>query len=190
VSPPFTIASGTWAHFVSTRKHIPWLATNNVLVVAWLAWGTMQIKNDWSWRTLTLLQALPAVIQITFIYWVPESPRWHISKDRPEEALRTLAYYHANGDEHNPTVVFEYQEIKETLRLEFEFKSSSNYSDFVKTKGNRYRLAILVSLGIISQYSGNALFSNYMNLIYNSMGITDQNQKIPVRFMKPIAEHI
>jgi hypothetical protein len=143
----------------------------------------MQIKNDWSWRTLTLLQALPAVIQLTFIYWVPESPRWHISKDRPEEALKTLAYYHANGDEHNPTVQFEYQEIKETLRLEFEFTKTSNYSDFMKTKGNRYRLAILVSLGIISQYSGNALFSNYMNLIYNSMGITDQNQKIPVCFM-------
>jgi hypothetical protein len=145
----------------------------------------MQIKNDWSWRTLTLLQILPAVIQIAFIYWVPESPRWHISKDRPEEALKTLAYYHANGDEHNPTVQFEYQEIKETLRLEFEFRKTSNYSDFLKTKGNRYRLAILVSLGIISQYSGNALFSNYMNLIYNSMGITNQNQKIPVCSIHP-----
>jgi hypothetical protein len=54
--------------------------------------------------------------------------------------------------------------------------------DFLKTKGNRYRLAILISLGIISQYSGNALFSNYMNKIYNGMGITSQNQKIPVSF--------
>ena len=39
---------------------------------------------------------------------------------------------------------------------------------------------LLISLGIISQYSGNALFSNYINLIYNSMGITKQGQKIPV----------
>ena len=52
--------------------------------------------------------------------------------------------------------------------------------DFLRTKGNRYRLALLISLGIISQYSGNALFSNYMNLIYNSMGITSQSQKIPL----------
>lgn len=112
---------------------------------------------------------------------VPESPRWHISKDRPDEALKTLAYYHANGDEQNATVQFEYQEIKETLRLEFEFRKTSNYTNFLKTKGNRYRLAILISLGIISQYSGNALFSNYMNLIYESMGIKKQSQKIPVR---------
>lgn len=38
------------------------------LVVAWLAWGTMQIKSNWSWRSLTLLQIFPAVIQIVFIY--------------------------------------------------------------------------------------------------------------------------
>lgn len=38
------------------------------LVVAWLAWGTMQIHSDWSWRILTLLQIFPAVIQLTFIY--------------------------------------------------------------------------------------------------------------------------
>jgi hypothetical protein len=111
---------------------------------------------------------------------VPESPRWHVSKERYEEALATLAKYHANGDTQNATVQFEFREIKETLRLEFEYRKTSNYTDFLKTKGNRYRLMLLISLGIISQYSGNALFSNYMNIIYNSMGITKQSQKIPV----------
>jgi hypothetical protein len=61
-----------------------------------------------------------------------------------------------------------------------QYANNSSYFDFMKTKGNRYRLALLISLGIISQYSGNALFSNYTSLIYNSMGITDQNKKIPV----------
>jgi hypothetical protein len=103
-----------------------------------------------------------------------------MSKERYEEAETILANYHANGDKTNPTVRFEYKEIRETLRLEFEFKKSSSYTDFLKTKGNRYRLALLISLGVISQYSGNALFSNYMNKIYDSAGITIQNQKIPV----------
>jgi len=150
------------------------------IFVAWIAWGTLQIHNDWSWRTITLLQILPATIQLTFIYWVPESPRWHIANDRPEEALATLAKYHANGDVHNTTVQFEYQEIKETLRLEFLAKKTSSYADFLRTRGNRYRLMLLISLGIISQYSGNALISNYMSIIYGSMGIKNQNQKIPL----------
>jgi MFS family permease len=56
----------------------------------------------------------------------------------------------------------------------------SSYLDFFKTKGNRWRLAIIISLGIISQYSGNALFSNYTALIYKGAGISDDNQTIPV----------
>lgn len=39
----------------------------------------------------------------------------------------------------------------------------------------------IISLGIISQYSGNALFSNYSNLIYEGAGIMSQNKKMPVR---------
>ena len=46
------------------------------VVVAWTAWGTMYIKNDWSWRSLTLIQVFPAVIQIIFI--------WCRSPARPE----------------------------------------------------------------------------------------------------------
>lgn len=117
------------------------------------------------------------MIQIIFLWWIPESPRWHMAHERHDKALDTLAKYHANGDRTNPTVVFEYNEIKETIALEYAHKKNSGYLDFLRTKGNRYRLMILVSLGIISQYSGNALVSNYSNILYEGAGIKDQAQK-------------
>ena len=92
-----------------------------------------------------------------------------------------LAYYHAGGQVDNATVQFEYKEIRDTIQIEKEVLNESSYLDFFRTKGNRWRLAILISLGIISQYSGNALFSNYINLIYEGAGITSQSQKIAVR---------
>jgi hypothetical protein len=32
------------------------------------------------------------------MYFLPESPRWLVAKDRHEEALRVLAKLHAGGD--------------------------------------------------------------------------------------------
>ena len=153
-----------------------------------IGYGLQFVPNDWSWRALTLFQIVPSLCQITFIWWVPESPRWLISKDRNEEALHTLAKYHANGDEQNATVQFEYREITETLRLEKEVAHSTSYMDFFRTKGNRWRLAIIISIGIISQYSGNAVISNYSHLIYETAGITGQQQQLGVR--KTLALHV
>lgn len=91
-----------------------------------------------------------------------------------------LAYYHANSDVHNMTVQFEYREIRETIAMEVHAKRNSSYLDFFKTKGNRYRLFILITLGIFSQYSGNAMFSNYANIIYQGAGITKEKQNLGV----------
>jgi hypothetical protein len=107
----------------------------------------MQIEGNWSWRTITLLQIVPSTIQLAFIYWVPESPRWLVDKGRNDEALNMLAHYHAGGDVSNPTVQFEYREIRDTITIEKEVTKESSYLDFFRTKGNRWRLAIIVSLG-------------------------------------------
>lgn len=148
------------------------------LFVSWLSFGTNYLGNEWSWRVPALLQAFPSLIQLCFIWWVPESPRYLIAKDKHDQALEILGRYHANGNINHPTVQFEYREIRETLALELEAKKSSSYIDFVRTKGNRYRLAILISLGIFSQWSGNAIISNYSSKLYDSAGVTDSTAKL------------
>jgi sugar porter (SP) family MFS transporter len=148
------------------------------LICAWISFGTSFTGGNWSWRIPTLIQVVPSVIQLSFIWWIPESPRWLISKDRSDEALNILGYYHADGDNNAPLVQFEYAEIKETIRLEFLYRKTSRYTDFFKTKGNRYRLAIIVSLGLISQLSGNSLLSYYSNIIYDSVGVTATTTKL------------
>jgi len=111
---------------------------------------------------------------------IPESPRWLMSKDRTDEALATLGKYHANGNTEDPTVQFEYLEIKETLRLEFLYKKTSSYLDFLKTRGNRYRLLLIASLGLFSQWSGNGLVSYYATNVYDSIGITNSDSQLGI----------
>jgi MFS family permease len=54
-----------------------------------LAWYAMQLHG--SWRLLLLLCSIPGFVSLLFAYlWVPESPRWLMTKGRSEEALDIL----------------------------------------------------------------------------------------------------
>lgn len=43
------------------------------IVAAWLTFGTNHIPNNWSWRVPSIVQAFPSLLQILFIWFVPES---------------------------------------------------------------------------------------------------------------------
>ncbi|KAI6383080.1 hypothetical protein MCOR25_000268 [Pyricularia grisea] len=148
------------------------------VLVAWTAFGTDTLNNEWSWRIPAFLQSIPSIIQLLGIYWVPESPRFLIANDRDDEALQILAKYHANGDTQNATVQFEFREIRETIKMEQAANKHSSYMDFFRTPGNRYRLMILISLGLFSQWSGNAIISNYSAILYENAGITDSTARL------------
>lgn len=70
--------------------------------------------------------------------------------------------------------------------MELKAKTSSSYLDFFRTPGNRYRLMILISLGFFSQWSGNAIISNYANLLYEGVGISSSTTKLGVSLDCPI----
>ena len=42
------------------------------LICGWTAFGTAHIAGNWSWRLPTLLQGMFSVIQLMFIWWIPE----------------------------------------------------------------------------------------------------------------------
>ncbi|PLB54785.1 hexose transporter protein [Aspergillus steynii IBT 23096] len=146
------------------------------IVAAWLTFGTNNIKSDWAWRAPTVVQAVPSVLQIIFIWFVPESPRFLIYKGKNEQALKVLADCHANGDQMDEVVQLEMHEIQETIRLEKEYESS-NWMELIRTKGNRHRMIICISAGLFSQWSGNGLVSYYIAKILESIGYTSSVQQ-------------
>ncbi|KAG6847158.1 hypothetical protein C0991_002290, partial [Blastosporella zonata] len=72
---------------------------SGAIIAAWTTFGTFKINSTWAWRVPSALQALPSVLQVCLIWFCPESPRWMVSKGKDAEALKTLAYYHADGNE-------------------------------------------------------------------------------------------
>jgi sugar porter (SP) family MFS transporter len=150
------------------------------IIAAWTTFGTFRIASSASWRIPSGMQGLPSIIQLLGLYFVPESPRWLVSKDRNEEALAFLAKYHAEGDENDTLVQFEYAEIRSALAHERSIDRGSwfqNYAEFVRTPGNRKRLFILLWCACITQMSGNAFISYYLSPVLTSVGLTTSLQQ-------------
>jgi MFS family permease len=125
------------------------------IVAAWVTYGTFRINNTWSWRIPSLLQGVPSALQILLIFLViPESPRWLISNGRDEEALKTICYYHCNGDESDPLLQFEYQEIKQAIVFDQEMNKAATYKSLFMTPGNRRRMLAIIPYSFFTQWSG------------------------------------
>ncbi|RPD54434.1 general substrate transporter [Lentinus tigrinus ALCF2SS1-7] len=144
------------------------------IIAAWTTFGTFHVPTSWSWRIPSAIQALPSVIQVLLVmFTLPESPRWLCSKGREEEALRTLAYYHAKGDRTDPLVEYEFEEIRAAIKFDREVAANVGWLSLIRSPGNRRRLRIMIAIAFFSQWSGNNLISYYMNKIFDAVGITD-----------------
>ncbi|OBT54442.1 hypothetical protein VE04_05487 [Pseudogymnoascus sp. 24MN13] len=138
--------------------------------------GTVEIKGNWSWRLPSILQICPSLLQICFVFCLPESPRWLISKDRDEEAYAVLVKYHAEGDTDSILAKAEMAQIKSTIKMELEH-SKQSWTDMIRTSGMRRRVVIAMMLGLFTQMSGNTLLSYYSNLLFELMGYTTKFAK-------------
>ncbi|KKY19262.1 putative sugar transporter [Diplodia seriata] len=142
------------------------------ILASWTTFGTEAYQGSWAWRIPTVLQAGYPLVQLAFIYWLPESPRWLIAKERAAEAERILATYHAAGDASSPLVRREVAEITSAIRLE-QTSQATTWATLVATPGNRKRLFVSVCLGAFAQWNGIGVVSYYLTLVLDTIGITD-----------------
>jgi MFS family permease len=128
------------------------------LLAAGITFGTNSIPNNYAWRIPSWLQMAPSVLQVAFIFFVPESPRWLITQDRNEEAYDILAKYHAEGDRESEFVKAEFAQLQATIGIELE-SAKRSWKDLVRTSGMRRRVLISTMLGLFTQWSGNTRMS-------------------------------
>ncbi|GME84093.1 unnamed protein product [Ambrosiozyma monospora] len=145
----------------------------------WLGYGTRNVDGNWCWRITAICGCVLPALQMSFVWMVPESPRWLISKDRDSDARALLMKYHGDNNEGiaGKLVDFEMCEIKAAIQAE-KVASNYRYSDLFKTPANRKRMFLTFMCSILLEMSGNTVVSYYINKVLESIGYTSRSEKM------------
>ncbi|KAK9489219.1 general substrate transporter [Lipomyces doorenjongii] len=161
------------------------------LIAAWTTFGTFRMHSSWGWRLPSILQGVPAIIQLSFIWFLPESPRYLIANERGEEAIQILAKYHAAGNVDDELVQAEFAEMNAAIVMESQLNSGkSAFRELFRSPANRHRTFICFALGLFSQWSGNGLVSYFLVQIFNTIGIKGQTTQTLLNAIITVCSYI
>ena len=76
-------------------------------------------------------------------------------KDRRDEAIQVLAKYHAEGDVNAPIVQLQIREIVDDMKDSRNDNPWWDFRELGNTRAARYRLAMVIGMAFIGQWSGN-----------------------------------
>lgn len=148
------------------------------LIASGVCYGTQSIASTWAWRIPSLLQAAPSVFGVIILLFIPESPRWLISRGRHEEALEVLTIVNAHDD---VAVQKQFTEISETLA--FEKARNLSLPQALTGKANHRRLLITSTFSIIVMLPGTNIVTFYFGDILTNAGIEDPTTQLQINII-------
>lgn len=129
------------------------------ILIAFLSNYLLRNTGSEPWRWMIGIEAVPALLYTIFVFFIPRSPRWLISKERYTEAEKVLKLTYPNDN------------IEEKIR---EIKSQSE----VNLKGEniflkKYRLPLMLAflIAFFNQFSGINAFLYYAPRIFQEAGL-------------------
>lgn len=120
-----------------------------------------EVVSQQAWRWMYGVEAIPAFLFMVLIFFVPDSPRWLVKKDRVEEARDVLT---KTGEKH---VDKEIEEIEESLRTTEKTTKEKFFS-------KKYKVPIMtaVAIAMFNQLSGINAILYYAPRIFQMTGLS------------------
>ena len=131
------------------------------LVNAWIG----QLENgDWlataGWRLMLGAEAVPALVFLVLSMRIPESPRWLLKRDRPDDAHRVLELLHGEAAGQR-----ELEEIREAISHE-----QGTVFELLE-RGRRGTVVMAMVLALFQAITGINIVMYYAPTIFTSAGI-------------------
>lgn len=175
---------------------LQWMLSWGYLVAQWIGYGCSFVENAFqceyllkislprgiteadylvsSGRFPLAFQCIPGLILAGGIWFLNESPRWLMEKDRHDEALATLQRLHGDGTpEKQEYIEMEFQEIRDVIDAE-RASTKITWTTIITKASWRRRLILGCGVQAFGPLSGINVINYYGTRIYASLGIDTQ----------------
>ncbi|MBT8295927.1 MAG: sugar porter family MFS transporter [Gramella sp.] len=129
------------------------------ILIAFLSNYLLRNTGTEPWRWMVGIEAVPAFLYLIFVFFIPRSPRWLVSKGRLAEAEKVLAIIDPGID-----TKAKVQEIKELDEKEILGES-------ILMRKYRFPLILAFLIAFFNQVSGINAFLYYAPRIFESAGL-------------------
>ncbi|XHF97793.1 hypothetical protein AWENTII_001373 [Aspergillus wentii] len=142
------------------------------IVSTWVGYGSLHAPDtsQFQWRFPLAFQVVPALILAVGMFFMPESPRYLIEKERYDVAMKVLRKLHFDGTNED-WIQTEYNEIKTTIEAE-KAATAPGWAVMFKVPQFRTRLLHGVAVQVFTQMTGVNVIGYYQTIMYNALGIT------------------
>ena len=141
------------------------------IIASGVTTGTFAMTSTWGWRIPSLLQAVFSAIQVVFLPFCPESPRWLISHGQTDKAYQILEKFHGEGIDGEDYVRREFAQIQSSIKLEKELARRFIWADVFRDRAMFHRFAVSGMTGVFGQVSGNGLITYYFAKVLRIVGV-------------------
>ena len=136
---------------------------SGLALALWIEFGMSYVKNSASWRFPLMVPIIFSTIVMTFIFTLPESPRWLIKVGRVDEArhIVSLTYDQMETSERVN------KEIRD-IQLSLELAGSTSLMSLFKMGPQRtfHRVCLAIGAQIFLQMSGINAITYYASSLY------------------------
>ncbi|KAI8985678.1 general substrate transporter [Trametes punicea] len=149
------------------------------IVSTWLEYGLNYVPGapQFTWRLPLAVQALPSVIVLMFVWFIPETPRWYIGQGNIEKAKEILVKYHGDGDPDSPIVALELDEMREVISANGSDKRWWDFRELFNSRSARYRTFLISCIAFFGQWDLPPT-SYYFPLMAKTAGITSERTQL------------
>ncbi|KAF5390495.1 hypothetical protein D9757_005241 [Collybiopsis confluens] len=151
--------------------------TFGILIAYCISIGTRGFNGPSSWQTVVGVGIAWPVILSVGIMFMPESPRWLVSHDRHDHALKAISRVHGMSyeeAEHHPLTTKHLAEIQSHVEFQRQYASQDGWLDCFRPKNKvLYRTLLGMSLQSLQQLTGANYFFYYGATVFKSVGIQD-----------------